>query len=465
MKHEKLSYADLLREAQRKSLWGKPVFTGFAVYGDVLTGHPDYVMSMPRVSADHPGMLLHYPNMDRFLRDIPEPVKVGRYVTNFMPHMSAFSRDWTAALTPEHMFLADTREAIRGIYLSRGDGTRSCMTHSNKELGLETFGKDLPHPTEAYAAGDLAVAYINGTACDVSAEGKAAAALVRKPTARCVVWPERKIHGRIYGDSSRMERALHINGYKSGADSIGGSAWHGARLLKLPLLPAGTSNIWSEAQSFIVPYFDAEVCAVDTGEYLQVVNARECRRESGDVFRYNGTPVLQIRNAAGWTAHHRCSKCRCPVEFGNFYYVGVYMDDDGQPPWQFSLCPQCCSDWRREFPRDNVSGDRAMQSTFLFGMKPTIASYHADVAEWVAFQAALAERYPELRARPVDNTPYQSAPRVVPIPAASPADTAQLTRTAIHDLAVDLAPYADEDVDGPNTEVVDMEGVDDDDNY
>ncbi len=67
---------------------------------------------------------------------------------------------------------------------------------------------------------------------------------------RCVVWPEKKLYGSIYGDHSRMRLMLDAAGYTRGS-------MNGARIRRIP-----------DGRGFIMPYVDDGDDAHDDGEYL-----------------------------------------------------------------------------------------------------------------------------------------------------------------------------------------------------
>jgi hypothetical protein len=99
------------------------------------------------------------------------------------------------------------------------------------------------HPCRIYAAGDLAVAY-----------------MVRKDeiTARALVWPEKKIYGRIYGDETRLLDLLDTAGYREGS-------LNGARMLRIP-----------DSGGFVCPYIDGVMSAEDSGEFLIIGDGDVC---------------------------------------------------------------------------------------------------------------------------------------------------------------------------------------------
>lgn len=197
--------------------------------------------------------------LDRQTRMTP-----GRYLERFHTHLPDLERKRYIAMVdkPEEVFFATKKREIEWVYRN---GPNSCMSHD-----LCGYSSHL-HPVKAYAEGDFAVAYLkSGT----------------RVSARCLVWPEKKIYGRFYGDAERLRVALETDGYKSGGYESGG-LFAGARLRKL----------WDkEEERLILPYFDGGYYALDrepdakTG-FLEVFtgNLNTLREPKSRVYIMGGT--------------------------------------------------------------------------------------------------------------------------------------------------------------------------------
>jgi hypothetical protein len=124
-----------------------------------------------------------------------ETIKPGRYLTTFYPHLTPDEvTGWARKVdVVNEVQFATTADDMVRVYTA---GPSSCMSY-----GASNF-KGV-HPVKAYAGGDLAVAYF--------------ADPTGKPTARALVWPEKKLYGRAYGDPERLQRALQKLGYTSGS--------------------------------------------------------------------------------------------------------------------------------------------------------------------------------------------------------------------------------------------------------
>ncbi|MEN3238626.1 hypothetical protein PUR29_34870 [Methylobacterium ajmalii] len=154
--------------------------------------------------------------------------KVGRYLEQFYPHLGdADKRRLTAVIDPPtELLIARTAEEVVWVYTH---GPDSCMAKSTS-----TWGSSKRHPAEFYGNCDLGVAYLR--------KGN------DRASARAVVWPERKLYGRCYGDIDRLKQKLHEQGYKFTATFVGA---------KVNPIPHPKYKGSSEAgEWFMVPYFD-----------------------------------------------------------------------------------------------------------------------------------------------------------------------------------------------------------------
>jgi hypothetical protein len=125
--------------------------------------------------------------------------------------------------------LARTPEDIVYVY---NNGPHSCMAY---DLEGAVFERVDQHPCAAYGNSDLAVAYI-----------------LRRGeiTARCMVWPEQKKFGRIYGDRSRLLERLKENGYIEVWDMAG----------------AKIRQLRTKSGQLILPYLDGNLGVIPEGE-------------------------------------------------------------------------------------------------------------------------------------------------------------------------------------------------------
>jgi hypothetical protein len=116
--------------------------------------------------------------------------------------------------------------------------------------------KDI-HPVKMYDYGDLQVAYIG----DLDAG---------KVSARSLVWPEKKLHSRVYGDIARLQSGLERMGYKWGAPI-------GAKIRRIQLREPMFKGGEPPHSCFLVPYIDkrnqqggGHLGVIDKGDHLEI---------------------------------------------------------------------------------------------------------------------------------------------------------------------------------------------------
>lgn len=158
----------------------------------------------------------------------------GRFLRRYIGEIPPDKLDeWCAKMgldmTTSPLLLATTPEEIVRVYT---EGPHSCMAykHSRSEGPFMDIDR---HPVEAYGNSDIAVAYI-----ERAGEIKA----------RCIVCPEKKIFGRIYGDRSRLLERLSENDYIEDWDGFAG-----CRIRQLR----------TKHGQLILPYIDGDILGVD----------------------------------------------------------------------------------------------------------------------------------------------------------------------------------------------------------
>ena len=148
------------------------------------------------VDPEKPEMIAFTRTFADGVRDRQVRVKLGRYLAQTFG--SKLSPERIAELVNEHSINTQTRvkwhiamtpSRIETVYRR---GPSSCMSKD-----IRYYNTDI-HPTRIYGAGDLGVAF-----CWRGG----------RITARALVWPERKVFGRIYGDERRLEGVLRESGY------------------------------------------------------------------------------------------------------------------------------------------------------------------------------------------------------------------------------------------------------------
>jgi hypothetical protein len=141
------------------------------------------------------------------------------------------------------LLYAETGKDMAAIYqecdTSRTVG--SCMSHAASSYDTYCIEQlRYVHPVEAYAGGDLKLAYVRENGDTGAIWGRA------------LVWPDRGTYGRIYSSNAALFRkALKAAGYTSGEDS---EALEGARLKLIRLGGA-------DSKKFVLPYIDYNFAA------------------------------------------------------------------------------------------------------------------------------------------------------------------------------------------------------------
>lgn len=260
----------------------------FSAIAETLdTGAPD---TFAHVSIEDDASIAYTQSAEKGERDIQTRTRPGRFLARYFgekltaPEISAFAAAFATLYAPVKFKLAKTPDDIVAVYAV---GPRSCMR-----------GDDA---VRVYGAGDLAIAYLGDKASEV--------------TARAIVWPERMIYGRAYGDEIRLTDALDRAGYTY---ANAGEAWHGARLLRVEV----------GEYSFACPYVDMAYAVEDCGEYLRLApHGFDCRTQSGVVGE----------------APYTCAACDTGLEADNAHSCeasdSVYCEDCFSE--RFSYCDSC----------------------------------------------------------------------------------------------------------------------------
>lgn len=164
-----------------------PVFYALPWAGK-LPPIPDH---FARLSFKDPGLVSFYESEAKARAGRRLAMKPGRYLTRFYPDLSADEvREWASkADMGVTLKLADTSDEIVRVY---ENGPNSCMSHDASDYSSRV------HPCAVYESPDLKLAYVEYGG---------------KISARCLVWPDKKIHGRIYGDEIRLRLLLEREGY------------------------------------------------------------------------------------------------------------------------------------------------------------------------------------------------------------------------------------------------------------
>jgi len=197
-------------------------------------------------SSDKPEMVAFTESPEKGEMDRQTRMRAGAYLQRyFSDHLSeteiaTWARVMARIETSDAVALqiASTPAHIRDVYIN---GPESCMS-----LETERYASRPIHPVEVYGDSDLAVAYV-----ERKAEYHA-----HKYSARALIWPEKKIYGRVYPTLERysgvnreiakqehdaLVSALESVGYKTGS-------FEGAKIRAI--------NVRRSDDVFVMPYID-----------------------------------------------------------------------------------------------------------------------------------------------------------------------------------------------------------------
>ena len=137
-------------------------------------------------------------------------------------------------MTVSKLHIVTTPDEIERVYVN---GPHSCMAYKYEEDGEHLHLAPF-HPVRLYGDTGLGVAYIERGG---------------EITGRCMVWPEKKKHGRIYGDTPRMRERLAEEGYEEDWN------FHGIKM-----------NYIEHNGNIVAPYVDGDLDAIisDDGKHL-----------------------------------------------------------------------------------------------------------------------------------------------------------------------------------------------------
>lgn len=206
-------------------------------YNDTL-----HEMHNAYLSIEKPGLVAYTPSEEWGVADRQLRVRPGKYLEQFAPHLTSTERDafcaQVKAIDDRNVVqFATTPDDIVRVYLN---GPDSCMSHRVGDYSTGGL-----HPVSVYGDSDLQLAYLPND------DG-------RTFRARALVWPEKKIHSRVYGDET-IKYLLTQMGYKNGS-----------------LAGAHVRKVRVDSDVFLMPYVDGIETANIVGNRFQF-----CDDESG----------------------------------------------------------------------------------------------------------------------------------------------------------------------------------------
>jgi hypothetical protein len=218
---------------------------------DIAAKNPDHYLAL---SKESPPLLTYFKDEQKAQDNKRSKISIRGYLEKYFPKLSEAARKKieTEYLSYDtRLKFATTPAQIVKAYLNYAAGSpasQSCMRRRYKTQ----------HPTSVYGAGDLAIAYL------VNEAGKV--------TERSLVWPEKKIYGRVYG-TSLLHTLLQGAGYKKSdyypENRDKGNSFNGARLLKIPYNQTKPNARHGE---FLMPYIDGPIRVVMKEDHFVITD-------------------------------------------------------------------------------------------------------------------------------------------------------------------------------------------------
>lgn len=303
-----------------------------------IDAYPIWKDHYPHASLERPGYIAYTKNEEDGAKDKQSMLRPGAYLNKyFTRHMEIYGLN-QKQIVDQFMTMygpIDVKFATTEVDIVKtfDRGPQTCIAYGKR------WPKDI-HPATIYAAGDLAIAYIGD--------------LDGKVSARAVVWPERKIHSRIYGDVARLTQGLTRLGYQ----------WSppiGARLKRVQLEATEYKNGRIPEGCFVAPYIDKKnqqggghLSVMDKDDHLVICvdnepGSHHCGLAEGATGLY--VPRLD--------EHPRFVCDNCEKEVLEVYPVFTEgHDDDGDEPESLQWCHNCRrSTWRCHYSGNQYIAD------------------------------------------------------------------------------------------------------------
>lgn len=185
------------------------------------------------LSKENPSQVAFTESAEKGILDRQTKMNPGRYLQRYYPALPDLDRKRLIALVDKagQIHFARTADEIQYVY---ENGPNSCMSGSDRDFESSI------HPVRVYGDSDLQLAYLKDDDEEIYA--------------RCLVWPERKLFGRRYGDEARLTQALCELGYKEGK-------FFGAKIRKI-----------INDGRIVLPYIDWTPNVKNDGKHLIIVD-------------------------------------------------------------------------------------------------------------------------------------------------------------------------------------------------
>jgi hypothetical protein len=203
------------------------------------------------VSHSDPLMISFFADDEKGMLNKRTKMSPGKYLKKYYSHkyndrqIEEYANKHKEYFSPAKIHWANTPEEIEAVYTMPHSGFTSCMQYATHRFNSKPY-----HPARIYGAGDLSVAYITNK------DGYL--------IARALVWKEKNLVGRVYGDSFVFRAALAGAGINTKSDVSNYDYLGGAKLLKLTINYDGNDTI-------VAPYIDGRYrYLADMGDHLTI---------------------------------------------------------------------------------------------------------------------------------------------------------------------------------------------------
>lgn len=258
-------------------------------------------------------------------RDGQRRMRVGRYLQQYYGDVLSNERIQELCASWDVEFgvglavkFGSTREEFSHVYQN---GPDSCMSH-----GTSDYETGDVHPAEVYAAGDLAVAYLEND---------------DRITARAICWPEKKLYGRVYGDTHRLHELMQALEYEHEDHCDGETGFCGARLLKI-----------AHRGGYVMPWLDHVGTVEDAGKFWRIDGEYDAQCTTGMMYPRGRTECYMCEehydddNEGGYVdGHDYCQSC---YEEHTFFCEGCHEQCAGDSHYSEDLNHDYCRDCYRE---------------------------------------------------------------------------------------------------------------------
>lgn len=286
-----------------------------------IDAYPIWKDHFPHASLEKPGFLAYTKCVEDGVKDKQTIVRPGAYLGKYFERalenngliQRKLVEQFMALYGPIEVKFAETEDDMQAVYER---GPQTCIHGRNWPKGL--------HPARVYAGGDLQIAYIGE--------------LGGKVSARSLVWPEKKLHSRIYGDVARLTQGLQRLGYQWGPPV-------GAKLKRVELNCNG-----KQSHVFLAPYIDKKnqqggghLGVIDKGDHLIICLDNEPGSHHASLpDGYSGNYVPRKDEKQKYV----CQSCDANVNFVTDVFIGAHGEDE--EPDSYRWCYRCVQDnaWR-----------------------------------------------------------------------------------------------------------------------